>query len=143
MKVESGSSCSLWIFSLILAFPIAELRGGEAVGVGAPPYPTGSHLQLVRQFFTAANGLPGDDIRAVAVTREGVVLAANDEGVARLQGERWVKVAGPPGARALFAPIQGPSALAGASNGVWGLNDGHWQLEAENPVNVISFAADP
>src|SRR5206468_9690728 len=64
-------------------------------------------------------------------------------GRARLKDERWVKEAGPAGVGALFAPVQGPSALAGASNGVWALNDGQWQLEAENPANVISFAADP
>ncbi len=143
MKAASGSSHSLWIVSLILACPPVELRSGEATGAGAQPYPTGSHLQLVRRFFTAADGLPGDVIRALTATRDGIVLAANDQGVARLRGERWVKESGPPGAGALFAPAQGPSALAGASNGVWGLNEGKWQLEAENPANVISFAADP
>src|SRR5262249_49506577 len=127
---------------LILAAS-TELRAGEAMGVGALPYLTGSHLQLARRFFTAADGLPGDGIRAVAVTRDGIVLAANDQGGARLQGQRWVRETGPPGAGAMFAPAQGPSALAGASNGIWGLNDGKWQLEAENPANVISFSADP
>src|SRR2546426_9230484 len=42
----------------------------------APPYLTGTHQQLVRRFFTTAEGLPADNIRAVTVTRDGLVLAA-------------------------------------------------------------------
>ena len=56
---------------------------------GPAPFPTGHHPQLVRQFYTTADGLPGDDIRAVTVTRDGIVFASSGSGLARLDGERW------------------------------------------------------
>src|SRR6185503_19552018 len=107
------------------------------------PYPTGKHLQLVRQFYTTADGLPGEDIRAVTVTRKGLVFAASGSGVARLDGERWTKETGPVEVTALFAPAQGPEALAGATNGVWAFAGSQWQLLTGSPPRAIAFAAEP
>src|SRR5437867_10558638 len=76
------------------------------------PCPTGSHLQLLRRFFTIADGLPANDILAVTATREGAVLATTGKGLVRLEGERWLEQTGPAEVHALFAPAQGPSALA-------------------------------
>src|SRR5882672_2990475 len=109
----------------------------------AAPYPTGSHLQMVRKFFTSADGLPADEIRAVTVTRDGMALVAMSNGVFRLEGERWVNQSGPTEVRALFAPRQGPAALAGGTNGVWALKDSRWQLEERSPEAVIAFTAEP
>jgi hypothetical protein len=107
------------------------------------PFVTGSHLQLVRRFYTTADGLPADEIRAVAVTREGVVLAVGKDRVARLEGDRWLQQAELSGISSLFAPRVGPSALAGGTNGVWLLNDGNWQLDPGGPANVIAFSDEP
>ena len=132
----------LWTTFFIGLLPMAVQRGQteECIPV---PYPTGSHLQLVRSFFTTAQGLPSDDIRAVSVARDGIVLAAAGNGLARLEGERWPRQTGPSGVSALFAPMQGPTALAGATNGIWALNNGQWQLEDGSPSGVIAFAAEP
>jgi len=107
------------------------------------PYRTGSHLQLVRTFYSAANGLPADPVRAVAVTREGATLAGCGSGLVRLEGERWLRENGPSEVTALFAPRAGPLALAGTTNGVWRLGNTQWQLEEASPGNVIAFAAEP
>src|ERR1043166_3561372 len=115
MQAQSGSWFPLLIVVIAVSLDIPDLRGGEAAGNGTPPYPTGSHLQLVRRIFTAADGLPGDGIRAVTASRDGIILAATGNGLARLKDERWVKELGPGGVGALFAPVQGPSALAGGS----------------------------
>jgi hypothetical protein len=128
---------------MLLAVQATELRGSEAEPSPPVPYPTGSHLQLVRRFFTTAEGLPADEVRAVAVTRDGAVLAAAGKELALLQSERWVKQKGPSEISALHAPTEGASALAGASNGVWALNNGQWQIEEGGPANVIAFAAEP
>src|SRR5262245_47900651 len=83
----------------------------------APPFPTGTHLQLGRQFFSAANGLPSDDVRAVTVTRDGTVFVATGKGLTRLENEQWITQTGPAGVNALYAPGEGPNALAGGTNG--------------------------
>src|SRR5438552_7600715 len=136
---------SVWGCSgvILLAVQATELRGSEAEPARSVPYPAGSHLQLVRKFFTTADGLPADEIRAVVAARDGIVLAATSKGLARLETERWVTQSGPPEVSALHAPTEGPSALAGASNGVWALNNGQWQVEEGSPTSVIAFAADP
>jgi ligand-binding sensor domain-containing protein len=90
-----------------------------------------------------ADGLPAEEIRAVAVTRGGIVLAAAGTEVGRLESERWLKQTGPAEVTALFAPAKGPNALAGATNGVWALNSGQWQIETGSPASVIAFAAEP
>src|SRR5947208_524783 len=100
------------VIALFLFAVAAPSRGAEPAAASSPsiptvPYPTGSHLQLVRRFFTAADGLPGDEIRSVAAARDGTALAATANGVALLEGERWVKQAGLAEVSALFAPVQG------------------------------------
>jgi hypothetical protein len=103
---------------------------------GRPAFQTGTHLQLVRR----TEGLPAEEIRAVAVTRDGVVLAAAGKILVRIDGEVQK---GPSHVTALFAPADGPRAFAGASNGVWALSGGQWQLEQGSPAGVIAFAAEP
>jgi hypothetical protein len=49
----------------------------DADNAARTPFPTGSHLQLVREFYSTADGLTGDDIRAIAVARDGSVLVAS------------------------------------------------------------------
>jgi hypothetical protein len=134
----------LLCFAPILTLSLATTPVWSAPDATPPaPYPTGSHLQLVRQFYTTADGLPGDDIRAVTVTRAGLAMAAGGSAVARLSGERWTKETGPGEVTALFAPARGPEALAGASNGVWAFSEGQWQLQPGGPAHAIAFAAEP
>ncbi len=125
------------------ALSLTAVAGGEA-GENAPiPFPTGAHAQLVRKFYTTADGLPGDEIKAVALTRDGAVLVSAGDGVARLDGGRFEVQTGPVNSRALFVPGAGPEALAGAVDGVWTLVGGKWSLEARSPARVIAFAAEP
>lgn len=114
-----------------------------AAEIPAPPYLTGSHLQLVRKFYTTADGLPSDDIRDATVTRNGGVFAATGKGITRFENDRWIKETGPSGVTALFAPAQGAEALAGATNGVWAFISGIWRKEESSPAGVIAFAAEP
>src|SRR5213075_318729 len=102
---------------LALLFSVSLLNG---LGAEAPiPYPTGAHSQRVRKFFTSAEGLPADQIQAVAALRDGSVIAVTSNSLAQLQENRWNVVRGPTGATALFAPTDGPIAFAGATNGIW------------------------
>lgn len=108
------------------------------------PFPTGTHSQLVRKFFGTSEGLPNDDVRAVTVTRDGIVFVGpTGGGVVRVEGERCVKQVGPVAVTALFAPAQGAMALAGATNGVWSFETDKWQLEAGSPPGVTAFSAEP
>ena len=128
---------------LCLLFGATNGRSGAAEDTSRPPFPTGSHLQLVRTFYTTADGLPANRVRALAATRNGAVLAACENGVSRLDGTHWVAESGPVGVTALFAPTQGPDALAGATNGVWAFANNRWQQEMDGPEGVIAFAAEP
>jgi hypothetical protein len=107
------------------------------------PYATGTHLQLVRQFYTTGDGLPADEIRAVTVTRDARVFAATPKGLVGLDAGRWGNQSGPSGVAALFAPGAGPEALAGGTNGIWSLNGRDWTAEPGSPADVIAFSAEP
>src|SRR6185503_322438 len=119
----------------ILLLPFPQSSDAEAQN----PYRTGTHLQRVRQFYTGAEGLPADQIRSLAVTREGLVIVAASNSVSRLEGDRWNAVNGPAGVTSLFAPTTGPLALAGATNGTWAFTDGKWSLEPQSPERVMCF----
>src|SRR6476659_290230 len=90
-----------------LLFVAAIGQSGAAEDSSHPPFPTGNHLQLVRTFYTTADGLPGNGVRAVTATRNGAVLVACENGLSRLDGKRWVAKAGPVGVTAFFAPKHG------------------------------------
>ena len=134
--------------AFVIASTLALLEAIRALGAtnaeqSLVPYPTGTHLQLVRDVFNTANGLPANEIRALTVNREGTVLVGVGKGLVRLESERWVIESGPAGVSALFAPEQGPEALAGATNGLWTLAKGQWQLQADGPTGVTAFATEP
>ncbi|PYJ02680.1 MAG: hypothetical protein DME25_15525 [Verrucomicrobia bacterium] len=44
---------------------------------------------------------------------------------------------------ALYAPLAGATALAGATNGVWALISGQWQREEGGPAGVMALASEP
>ena len=48
--------------------------------------------QEIGQAYTTADGLPSDDVNAVARTAEGRVYAGTAKGLARLDGGRWTRV---------------------------------------------------
>lgn len=62
-------------------------EGSEPVGVEM-----GRFHQEVRTFYTTADGLPSDDVRAVAVGPDGAVYAATANGLARRREDRWETV---------------------------------------------------
>src|SRR5438105_5038765 len=125
----------------LLLLHVARTSSAELLS-SATPFATGAHLQLVRRFYTAADGLPSENIMAAATTRDGAVLVGTDAGVARLEGETWVRQAGINAASALFGPTAGPSALAGGTNAVWALENNQWRLESGSAANVIALAAE-
>jgi Two component regulator propeller len=133
-KAASGALAALCLF-------LCKGHTAETV----VPYPAGSHLQRVRKFYASADGLPADHIQALAVTPGGSVIAAASNSVAQLDadGTRWRVAAHPSGVAALFAPREGPIALAGAANGVWALSGGAWALEENSPEQAMCFAAEP
>jgi hypothetical protein len=141
-RVYATSLLSGRAVALLLTALVANLESAAPPPL-VPPYPTGTHLQLVRKFFPINDGLAADDVRAVTVTRDGLVLAAAGTNLLRLQDERWTIQKGPSDVTALFAPLDGPIALAGTTNGVWAFIDGEWRLEANAPNRVIAFAAEP
>src|SRR5687768_10758070 len=113
---------------------------------GAPepvPYRSGSHKQLVRQFYSSKDGLPADSVSAVAVSKTGVVRAVAQGKVARKEGVRWVAETGPVGVTALFTPPAGAECLAAAPDGIWALEGGKWAASRPSPHNVIAFTAGP
>ena len=133
---RSVSAALFWLVS-------ANLLAAAGDGSSSIPYPTGSHLQLVRAFYATADGLPGDNVQAVTLTRDGLVLVIASNAIAARRGERWIKETGLPEATALFSPEQGAEAFAGTTNGVWALTQGRWQVEPRSPTSVIAFAAEP
>jgi hypothetical protein len=138
-QIASVRRACAWLVIFLMGFGVA-LAAEPSHHV---PYATGTHLQLVRQFYTAADGLPADQIRAVIVTRNGRVFAATPKGLVGFDGARWSKQSGPAEAAALFAPRTGPEALAGATNGIWSLANGDWTPEAGSPTDAIAFSAEP
>ena len=84
------------------------------------PYMTGSHRQLVRDFYSTREGLPDDGVRAVVVTRSGAVIVACNSGLSRLEADRWKQEMGPTGVTALFGPAGGPEARWLARQTVYG-----------------------
>lgn len=143
--------CARLLPTLFLS-PAVAAGAGPPPEAAPPPFPTGTHLQLVRRFYTTAQGLPSDEVRAVVITRAGVLLAAVGDALVRKDGDRWVKEAGPSGITALFATPKAatdppnPSdveALAGAADGVWALSKGRWQREEGSPGDVRAFSAEP
>src|SRR5687768_18576091 len=77
---------------------------------GAPepvPYRSGSHKQLVRQFYSSKDGLLADFVSAVAVSKTGVVRGVAQGEVAREEGVRGVGATGPVGVCALLRAAVG------------------------------------
>lgn len=133
-----AKSTTIW-FLLLSVVNVRSDAADEAVR----PFPTGAHLQLVREFFTTKDGLAGDDVLATTITRNGGVLVASRNGLTRRDGGQWIKELRPTGVTALFAPIRGSDAFAGATDGVWAYTSHGWEQEPNSPERVIAFAAEP
>jgi hypothetical protein len=131
-------SVALLLSSFVLLMMLTDLKASTN-----PPYPTGSYPQLVRQFYTTRDGLPSEEVRAIAITREGVVLAAVGDAVVKYENGRWVKMSGPSDPAALLATQKEVDALAGTPQGIWALSNGTWRKEEGSPANVIAFSEEP
>jgi hypothetical protein len=55
------------------------------------PARPGTFPQEIGHAYTTADGLPSDSVNAVTVTEDGVVYAATDAGVARLDDNDWIR----------------------------------------------------
>src|SRR6184192_3966678 len=100
----------MFVVCCLLFLHVARTSSAELLS-SATPFATGSHFQLVRRFYMAADGLPSENIVATATTGDGAVLVGTAAGVVRLEGETWVRQIGINGASALFGPTAGPNAL--------------------------------
>lgn len=107
------------------------------------PFKTGKHQQLVRTFYSTQDGLPGNDINAVALDSNGEVFVAAGKILARLRGQRFVVQPEPAGVSALFAVPKSSELLAGTTNGVWVLRGDQGQLEPGSPPGVVQFSTEP
>ncbi|MBX3179246.1 MAG: hypothetical protein KF886_17970 [Candidatus Hydrogenedentes bacterium] len=68
----------------------APLESSESISVGSYP-------QEMQRSYTIADGLPSNDVRAIAVTPTGFVYAGTPEGLARWNGSVWETVFRAPG----------------------------------------------
>jgi len=127
--------------------PTAVLTAFAACASAQPPVrqpeSTRPFPQLVRRFYSAADGLPSGPVSAVAVTRAGVVLSVVGGRPLRLMGDRLHGDAGPRGISALCAPAAGPLAVAGAKDGVWALSDKGWARMEGSPKGAAALAGLP
>lgn len=71
---------------------VAVFVGGIALEGLAEAVKVGAYAQEVHTAYTTKDGLPGDDVNAVAVTATGDVYAGTMAGLAAFQGGRWTKV---------------------------------------------------
>ena len=97
----------------------------------------------MRQFYTGAEGLPADQIRSLAVTREGLVIVAASNSVSRLEGDRWNAVNGPAGVTSLFAPCSRTSCARGSYEWHLGFHRRKVEPGTAEPRTVMCFAAEP
>lgn len=107
------------------------------------PYQSGHYRQLVRKFYTSADGLSTNSIVAVAAARNGAVFATSGGSLARLQNDRWQIEEGPTGVSAIFGPAAGPLVLSAGTNGIWALSNEGWKLESNGPSNGMAFSSEP
>jgi hypothetical protein len=92
---------------LLAAFLAAAAQPAPAFGQAeAKPaaVKVGVFTQEVGRSWTTADGLPSDDVLSVAVTPSGTVYAGTAAGLARLEKDRWVAVAGLNGPVRALAP---------------------------------------
>jgi len=148
-KLE-GNKLKLRLVRAALAVSMAcgVMAAQSQRAANATAYLTGTHLQLVREFYAAEDGLPSNEIRAVAVTRGGTVLAVAGNSVVRTKRgaglrKEWIADTGPSNVTALLGPPREVEALAGAADGVWILSQDQWRKEEGSPANVIAFATEP
>ncbi len=147
-----AASVRFWSFEstgrLILILTLSIASPLSAAPSPTAPFPTASHSEFVREFHDRGPGDSSDVVKAVAVTRGGVIFSAGLP-VARLEpvltggAWPWAEKESPPGIGALFAPSRGVDALAGAPDGIWTLSAGRWQREEASPRGVIAFAEEP
>lgn len=83
--------CQAMILGLVGASAVWAQPGGrlEAVQVG-------NFVQEVGCRYAKADGLPSEDVHAIAVSADGAVYAGTAAGLARFDGVRWVTVSGVP-----------------------------------------------
>jgi len=130
------------VIIIVAVIGICRNASGEATETRLP-YRTGNHLQRVRKFFTTADGLPGDEIQGVTVTRDGIALAVASNQVARLENGTWQVESEFGGVSAVFASREGPGAVIGSTKGVASWAENRWRVEEGSPQDVMAFAAEP
>jgi hypothetical protein len=103
-------SACLTIFFLCSALLIsnAELAAQDSTTQQTPTRPSGLKVGRfpvdVRTEYTLADGLPSNDVLAIAVLPPGAVYAGTAMGLAHFDGRRWVAVPALTGAVTLLAP---------------------------------------
>jgi hypothetical protein len=104
------------------------------------PYQVGTFLQPVRTFYTTAEGLPSNNVRALAVDGRGRVFAATDKGTAVFEGRRWQKDSEEKG-MTLFAD-RADHLFATTDSGALRRSGNQWQREAGAPGGIVAVSED-
>jgi len=119
------------IASLAFAVLAAAARGDERTALSVP---AGLDSAEVRETFTAAQGLPSDDILSLAVAADGTIAAGTPEGLALFDGARWRVVDGVPGPVTRVAARGPASVLAAAGTRLFEVAS-----SGEGPVAIAEF----
>jgi ligand-binding sensor domain-containing protein len=93
------------------------------------------------EVWRAKDGLPGDQVRALAQTPDGRLWAATLGGIVRFDGRQWTTVGQP----ALPGGASDPTGLAAAGDGsVWILGRrGFWRLQGEAGTSLGALEGAP
>ncbi|MBX3179165.1 MAG: hypothetical protein KF886_17555 [Candidatus Hydrogenedentes bacterium] len=101
---------------------------------GAQPVPVGPFEQEFHRSYTAANGLPSDDVQRVAVAEDGAVIVQTAGGSARWDGAAWAPLDASAAGTVLSLEKPFPDGVAGVEAGeIWGAaeRDGERVVAAE------------
>lgn len=119
------------VWAVLLSTP--AVWAGVRVGVFA---------QQVRTDYGAAQGLPSEDVQAVAVTAGGEVYAGTRQGLARFAGGRWKGIEGFSGAPVAALAARGEELLVAFRGALWRWRQNQAaRLAALPPEAVVSGLA--
>lgn len=105
-------------------------------------YPLRRYPQVVRTFFTQADGLPSDEITSMAASKDGSVWAGTAAGLARWTGQGWESQgvdAGLPGGKVtlVYADRQG-RVWASFPGGLYRFENGAWRKDWDDEVVAMT-----
>ena len=127
---------TMFLLSFVLSVPTTELVAQSPTSPRTPTRSSGLKVGRfpvdVRTEYTVADGLPTNDVFAVAVLPSHGVYAATAKGLVRFDAHRWIAVAGVAGAVKLLAP-SADGLLAVTADGLFQVRGNSVERIAELP----------